>query len=324
VAFADFDGDGRKDMLVADLGQFFPADHHDGAVIWMRGLANGTFSQFWLDDWPRVADVESADFNGDGKNDLVVAAFGWRTTGQIAILENQTTSVTKPSFVTHVIDPRPGGIHVIPIDLNHDGKMDFVTLLAQQFETVLGYINKGDFTFEQKVIYAAPHPNWGSSGIDLADVDKDGDLDVLLTHGDSFDDGLVKPYHGIQWLENTGTYPYVEHTIAPMPGVHRAVAADIDGDGDLDVVACALLAGGSDVDERVLPALAWFEQTKPGTFVRHTIEMGFPRHATLDIADIDGDGDVDIVTGYFALNRPAQSWVQVWLNQSKQPSKRSG
>jgi len=321
VAFTDVDGDGRKDLLIGDLGQFFPADHHDGAVIWMRALGNGKFGGFWLDGWPRVADVEAADFNGDGKKDLVVAAFGWHTTGQIAVLENHTTNPAQPSFDTHVVDPRPGAIHVIPVDLNHDGKMDFVALLAQQFETVLAYINKGDFSFEQKVVYAAPHPNWGSSGIDLVDLDKDGDFDVLLTHGDSFDDGLVKPYHGIQWLENTGTYPYVEHTIAPMPGVHRAAAADIDGDGDLDVVACALLAGGSDVDERVLPALAWFEQTKPGTFARHTIEMGIPRHATLAVADVDGDGDMDIVTGYFALNRPAQSWVQVWLNQSKQPAK---
>jgi hypothetical protein len=71
----------------------------------------------------------------------------------------------------------------------------------------------------------------------------------------------------------------------------------------------------------VIPALVWVEQTKPGTFVRHTIEMGFPRHATLDVADLDGDGDMDVVTGYFSINRPAQSWVQVWLNQSKQPAK---
>jgi hypothetical protein len=106
-----------------------------------------------------------------------------------------------------------------------------------------------------------------------------------------------------------------------MPGVHRALAADIDGDGDLDLVAGALLAGGADQDESVLPALVWLEQTKPGVFVKHTIATGFPRHATLDVADIDGDGDMDIVTGYFSINKPAESWVQVWLNQSKSPAK---
>jgi hypothetical protein len=322
VTLTDVDGDGIQDLLVADLGEFFPADHDKGAAIWLRGLGNGKYSAFWLDGWPRVADVESADFNGDGRNDLAVAAFGWRKTGRISIEENQTTRPSQPAFTNHTIDPRPGGIHIIPVDLNRDGKMDFVTLLAQDSETVLAFINKGssDFTFDQKVIYAAPHPNWGSSGIELVDLDKDGDLDVLLTHGDTFDDGIVKPYHGIQWLENTGGYPFVEHTLAQMPGVHRAEAADIDGDGDLDVVACALLASGSDVDEKTLPALVWLEQTKPGTFVRHTIEMGFPRHATLDVGDIDGDGDIDIVVGYFSIDKPADAWVDVWVNQSKKPN----
>ena len=182
--------------------------------------------------------------------DLLVAAFGWRLTGQVAIMENTTAAGAQPSFTRHTIDPRTGSISAIPVDLNHDGKMDFVALLAQEHEAVIAYINTGaGFTFEQQVIYAAPHPNWGSSGIQLVDLDKDGDLDVLLTHGDTFDDGIVKPYHGIQWLENTGTYPFVEHSIAGMPGVHRAVAVDMDGDGDLDIVACALLASGSDVDE---------------------------------------------------------------------------
>jgi hypothetical protein len=317
VSVSDVDRDGIADLLAGDMGGFFPADHTRGAVIWLRGLGNRKYGAFWLDGWPRVAGVEAADFNGDGKNDLAVAAFGWRKTGHVSILENRTTSPARPDFTPHTIDKRPGSIHVIPADLNGDGRMDFVTLLAQEHETVLAYINRGsgDFTFEQKVIYAAPHPNWGSSGIQLVDLDGDKDLDVLLTHGDTFDDGIVKPYHGIQLLENRGDYPFVEHTIAQMPGVHGARAADVDGDGDLDVIAGALLAGGSDLDEKTLPALAWLEQTAPRTFARHTIKMGFPRHATIAAGDIDGDGDVDIAAGNFSIGQPAKAWVDVWVNQ---------
>jgi hypothetical protein len=318
VTLADVDKDGILDLLVADLGTFYPEDHNKGSVIWLRGTGGGKYSGFWLDGWPRVADVEAADFGGHGWNDLAVAAFGWRKTGRISIMENRTTNPRQPSFTEHVIDTRTGAIHIIPVDLNHDGKMDFVALLAQEHESVVAYINQGNYKFEQKTIYQAPHPNWGSTGIQLVDLDGDGDLDVLLTHGDTFDDGIVKPYHGIQWLENKGTYPFTEHTIAGMAGVHRAVAVDLDGDGDLDIVACALLAGGSDVDEKTLPALVWLEQTKPGVFVKHTIEMGFPRHATLDVGDINGDGLPDIVTGTFSIEeKAAASWVDLWLTQRR-------
>jgi hypothetical protein len=317
VTYTDVDQDGIGDLLVADLGTFFPEDHNQGSVTWLRGLDGGKFSAFWLDGWPRVTDVAAADFNGDGKNDLAVAAFGWRKTGKFAILENRTSTPARPDFTTHVIDPRTGSINAIPIDLNRDGKMDVVTLIAQEHETVIAYLNQGNFTFEQKVIYAAPHPNWGSSGIKLADLDGDGNIDVLLAHGDTFDDGIVKPYHGIQWLQNKGAYPFVAHTLAQMPGVMTVAAADLDGDRDLDVVAGALLAGGADVDEKALPALVWLEQTTPGVFVRHTIEMGFPRHATLDVGDIDGDGALDIVVGNFSSGKPIPAWLDVWTNRGK-------
>ena len=315
MTFTDVDGDGLKDLLVADLGQFLPGDHTDGAVIWMRGLGNGKFGGFWADGWPRVADVEAGDFNGDGKIDLAVAAFGWRTTGHIAILENQTTQ-REPAVVRAAHHrSAPGRIHIVPIDLNKDGKLDFVALISQQYETVVAYINsgKGDFSFVPRVLYEAPHPNWGSTGIQVVDLDKDGDPDVLLTHGDTLDDALVKPYHGIQWLENTGgegtlrrptTWRRCPPSIARWPPTWTVTATSTSsrarccrGASTSTTARCRRSCGSS--------------RPSRGVFVRHTIEMGFPRHATLDVADIDGDGDIDIVTGAFSPDKPAKSWVQV-------------
>jgi cytochrome c553 len=315
ISIADLSGEGQPGFLVGDLGRLLPGDHQNGAVIWLRPTPGGRFAQQALEGWPRVADVRAADFDGDGNLELAVAAFGWRTVGRVAVLENKFAR-GKPSLVEHVIDQRPGAIDLIPVDLNRDGRLDLVSVLSQHYETVVAYINKGPapFTFEPLVLYKAPHANWGFSGIDVVDLDGDGDLDVLMTNGDSFDDAIVKPYHGIGWLENRGGLNLTPHRLAGMPGVHRAEAADLDGDGDLDIVAAALLAGGSDRDESQLPAIVWLEQTRRRVFARRTLAMGSPRHATLDTGDIDADGDIDIVVGVMTPDSRVEAWVQVWLN----------
>jgi hypothetical protein len=314
VERSDLDGDGRPDLLVADLGAFLPGDHAKGAVAWLRALPGGGYANYSVDGFPRVADARAADLDGDGRLDLAVAGFGWRRAGALSVLLNRGTGAA-PAFERQVVDPRPGAIHVIPADLDRDQRTDLVALIAQQHEQVVAYLNGGDGkTFRAETLYAAPHPNWGSSGIELADLDRDGDPDVLMTNGDMFDDRLLKPYHGIQWLENRGARPFTAHALATLPGAHRAVAADLDGDGDLDVVACAFTAGSLGGTEAELPSLVWLEQVRPGRFERRTLERGQPTHATLDAADFDGDGDVDLVTGVFVMAGAAAAWVDVWEN----------
>ena len=312
----DWDGDGVDDLMVGDLGRFLPGDHTDGAILWLRGEKRLQYSRSALEGWPRVADVRGGDFNGDGKTDLIVAAFGWRTVGKVILLENQTKDYDQPLLMPHVVDPRPGAIHVIPVELNGDNQLDLVALISQQYESVVAYINTGNFTFKAEPIYTAPHPNWGSSGIELVDFDGDKDLDVLLAHGDTFDDAIIKPYHGIQWLENKGTYPYVAHHLADLPGVFGIKMGDLDGNGLLDVVACAFIANRAYVGDADMPALVWLAQVRPGEFERRTLERSFPRHASLDLADVDKDGDLDILVGNFAAGPdPTQPWVQLWENR---------
>src|SRR5262249_21417940 len=125
--------------------------------------------------------------------------------------------------------------------------------------------------------------------------------------------------HGIQWLQNKGSFPFVEHTLADLPGVSRAQAVDLDGDGDLDIVASTFIAGGSDIDPATLPSLVWLEQTSPGVFVKHTLEVGKPYHATLDVGDFDHDGDIDIVVGNFLIQPKPMDWVDVWENKKFNP-----
>jgi hypothetical protein len=314
----DLDGDGIADVLVADLGNLDASNAQLGRVLWLRGAADGSFTpHVLLDQVGRVADVQAADFRGCGKKDLVVAVFGWRTTGSIYYLENQTTDWSQPKFAARVLDARHGAIHVPVADLDGDGRPDFVALFSQEFETVEAFLNEGGGKFRKETIYTAPHPAYGSSGIQLADLNGDGKLDVLYTNGDGMDPPyLLKPYHSVQWLENGGKFPFRHHPLIKMPGAMRAVAADVTGAGRLDILAVSYvppptLGGwkGPPLDSVML-----LEQTSPGHFAPHALEVGACDHYTCVAGDWNGDGKVRLATGSFALRptSPVRSGVVLW------------
>jgi hypothetical protein len=314
----DLDGDGHMDILVACLGRFFPSDEKAGSVVWLRGRGDETFEPITLlRDVGRVADVQAADFRGTGQLDLVVAEFGWREVGSVLLLENHTTDWSRPRFVPRVLDERHGAINVPVADLNGDGKPDFVALISQEHETMVAFINQGKGRFRKETIWTAPHPAYGSSGIQLVDLDGDGDLDVLYTNGDVLDKPFVlKPYHGIHWLENRGRFPFTHHRLADMPGVMRAVAADVRGNGDLDVIAVSYLPAEefSRRDELDLDAVLWLEQTTRGTFVRRPLETRTCDHFTCAVGDLMGEGRPSLVVGNFwsTRNRPRRDAITIW------------
>jgi hypothetical protein len=313
----DLDGDGINDVIVANLGNFPPTDRRCGSVVWLRGQPDGSFTPITLlDNVGRVADVRAADFSGTGKLDLVVAVFGWHATGEILHLENKTTAWNKPKFVRHVLDSRPGTIHVPVADLNGDGKPDFVALISQEHETIVAFLNDGAGKFTKKTLYSAPHPGYGSSGIQLTDLNGDGKLDVLYTNGDVLDEPyLFKPYHGVQWLENKGNLKFEHHPIAPMYGTHRAVAADLSGTGRKDIVAVSFLpvAGFPDRKKLQADALIVLEQVAPGKFERHALEKVECDHVTCAVGDVYGTGRMDIVVGNYS-SATTKDPVTIWKN----------
>jgi hypothetical protein len=313
----DLDGDGIKDVLVADLGSFPPTDRRCGSVVWLRGKSDGSFKPITLlNNVGRVADVQTGDFRGTGKLDLIVGVFGWQTSGELLFLENQTTDWEKPKFASRLVDSRHGTIHIPVADLNGDGKPDFVALIAQEHEMVIAFINDGKGGFDRKLLYAGPHPGYGSSGIQLVDLNGDGKLDVLYTNGDILDEPyLFKPYHSVQWLENKGDLEFEHHPLTPMFGVHRAVAGNITGSGKQDILAVSFLPDDKfpDRKKRKADAIVLLEQVGPGKFERHSLATVDCDHVTCAVGDLYGSGRMDLVVGQFS-SRSTDHPVTIWKN----------
>src|SRR5262249_29499857 len=138
IELVDLDGDGMNDLIIAALGSFAPSDDRNGAVVWLRRDADGSFArQMLAEGLGRVSDVQAADFDGDGDLDLVVAEFGWRTVGEIRYMETRTTDYRHPQFVLSSLAPRHGASHVPVADLDGDSQPDFVALISQEHETVV-------------------------------------------------------------------------------------------------------------------------------------------------------------------------------------------
>ena len=301
------DDDGKQGLLVADLGSFLPADHRLGSVVWLRRTTAETLdfaSETILAECGRVADVHAADLDADGDTDVVVADFGWHETGRLVWLERIASGpATAASFKTHVLDQRAGTVEVCLVDMNHDNRLDIVALFAQEVESIKVFLNQGDSTFDNgTVLYAAPDPAYGSSGLQIQDLDRDGDMDVVYTNGDSFDSFEVKPHHAVHWLENLGQLKFVPHEIARLPGVHRASAVDLDQDGDLDIVASSFLpqdlrAHFPEGSQR--SAIVWLENDGMQNFRVRPLQVDRCIHPALCVADFNADGKLDVAATNF-------------------------
>jgi len=115
--------------------------------------------------------------------------------------------------------------------------------------------------------------------VSAADVDGDGDMDVLAGH------------NNISWYENDGSESFTPHTIS-ISAASSVYAVDLDGDGDMDVV-------GSSTD-----SVAWYENDGSGNFATHTIcnhywHRGFRSVYALDV---DRDGYMDVVAASSSPN----------------------
>jgi hypothetical protein len=191
-----------------------------------------------------------------------------------------------------------------------------VALVSQDWEEVYAFENDGSGSFKTRLLYGIADADYGSSGIAISDLDGDGDPDIIWANGDAFvaTDYRPMPSHGLQWLENLGGMSFRFHRLGDFPGAYDPCAADLDGDGDLDVLAVSAF---NYWERPGTQSMMWWENLGDRTFLCRDLAEEPTHLLTVDVADMNGDQRIDAVTGSMNLYAPFDriGRVTLWLNE---------
>lgn len=316
----DFDRDGDNDILLAVLGLLFPSNDKIGSVVILENDGqNNLTKHIVVDKIARVSDVRAGDLDGDGDMDLAVVQFGYDD-GETRWIEN----LGNWNFRSHILQNLSGPINVEITDIDQDGDPDLVSLVSQEWEEIYCFINDGKGNFQQKLLWGSDNEDYGSSGIYICDLNQDGKPDILYSNGDAFDyippEG--RPWHGVQWLENTGNLKFEFHRICDFVGAFSPRPLDIDHDGDLDIFVVSGFNLWKNPDAQ---SFIWLENTGNMQFIRHNIASSPTHLITLETGDFNHDGLVDFVTGGMHAYPPYDRMgrVTLWINNGKLDSNKN-
>ncbi|MBK8634022.1 MAG: VCBS repeat-containing protein [Saprospiraceae bacterium] len=220
-AVSDLEIQGNQ-KYVLQMGNMNPNDRKLGklSVINEKGAVADL-----IDSLKRPVDLKLWDVNDDGTKDFIICNFG-NLSGHLSWYDGSNRQ-------QHEISNSAGPRTTLIKDLDGDGIEELVALFCQGDERISIFYKKGD-TFTEEIALRFP-PNYGSSYIDLQDINNDGHLDLLYANGDNADFSIEKkPYHGFTIFLNDGQNKFKKAYFYPYPGCSKVVTLDFDKDGDLD------------------------------------------------------------------------------------------
>ncbi len=278
----DVDGDGRNDVVTLTKNE----------LLWYR---NPNWSETLIDA-QALHDVEVGDLDDDGDVDIVArgqSTFGGNGDKLYFYRQDSPTR-----WVKYVLScPKGEGLKLA--DINRDGKPDVVV-------NGKWYANTGNLS--QKGWPGQSYTDtwtWEDTYIGVGDINADGHVDIVLSPAEK-----AGETYRISWFESPGsphTY-WREHVVdAKVEADHHFIGtADMDRDGDLDIVS-AEMHQGTDPDEVKI----YLNQANGSIWKKKVLSRSGSH--SLRIVDIDGDGDKDL----FGANWSGKYQpVELWMNQT--------
>ena len=269
----DFDRDGDLDVLTSNS---------DGTLNWYENDGTQTFTARSIASLAIGASgVIPVDLDGDTHLDLLSVSLSFFTGGEVLWHKNDGDH----AFTTHTIGKLVGDSffstpHVAAGDFDGDGDFDVIAGPTEKpgffEEGITWFENLGDLKFRE---HELDDLFTGVESLSVADIDSDGNLDVVyLTDLGSL--GLLK---------GDGTGGFTQETIDFSSFSSRILQiADLDGDSDLDILVATFLSDSLFVYEN--------NGSVDPDFERISLFGVNGRQDSAQVADIDGDGDLDLVT----------------------------
>lgn len=268
----DFDGDGDMDLAFSKL------ENDTYSVYWVEneaGFSGGGSPQLIANNFASIDGYDVADFDNDGRDDLLVIQQGNRVvddvaTFQILSLNNQSDVYSFPDSCCHRI-----ALHVG--DTDSDGDTDIV---ASGFQNGITLLLNNNGRFDERIsIYDGP-----VTDVDLSDVNSDGHTDIVA-RGEGDEISL--------FLNNEGQFndPIAIHQ-GDLSYQDIVAIADVNGDNVKDVLTRDLDYGELAWLESLDSTLGFSYAQPPITFNPIGGALGI---SALDIFDADGDMDNDVL-----------------------------
>ncbi|MCP3937330.1 MAG: hypothetical protein GY708_18410 [Actinomycetia bacterium] len=296
-AVVDLDRDGDLDLF----GTAGTGAQNNGNLRWARNDGSGGFTVFTnlpssSGDFLQGVEV----FDEGGQIELILS---WHKPNGAGTERLVASNPSAGSWTLSQLSAISGDEDVEFGDLDGDDDLDLVLGDRWLERTAGGYTARTAFVLDGP---AGDNGTQTPDRVEVADLDNDGAQDIVVVYELLGDTSNPNRIWRVDWYRNSGDATFTQRTLGFMNGGHSLDVGDIDGDGDLDIVV------GEHALSNAADGRVWAFRNPgdlDGAWPRWELDRGMEHHDGTQLADLDNDGDLDLVSIGWTDGR-----LRVWTN----------